>query len=586
MSLRFDIIPVETDVLIIGGGLAGCLAAIKAKEQGGRVTVAEKTNTRRSGCAGTGIDHLWAYVPPIHEKMGWSIEDMIEDYIQGQAHGWIKKDLITLAARESFNRVLDLEKFGVKIRYEDSELPGKVRLVRQFHSVMSTINFDGRPLKTKLTDEAKRRGVNIINRVMVTDLVSKDGHIAGAVGISTRKDEIYFFKAKSIVLSVGRTNRLPRNVTSTDFNLRYPPSLTGDGRAMALREGLTLINMEFFPGTFFNVGPIQLSFGAPRSSCWPAGSLSTLKGETMVPKTYFTDWSKYLGEGAKKVNPAERRRKWLKGIEEWPGVKALHEQGKGPFFLDLTHGTEEEIRYAEWSMSNEGKGWQFLNTLREDGLDLRKDKVEFYPNNRELANVASAGIWVNKDLETGIIGLFCAGDEIGGFPWGSGTAATTTGWYAGDMAAKYAKKQNAFLPSGDEKVESLKESCTHLRESRKGLHWKEVEQAMQDIMEFYCGEKRTGQGLRWGIQRLTDIRRSVLMKAENPHELMRCMEVKSLIENALMVMRSSLEREESRPIPFEFHRIDFPNQDDKNWFTFLGIRQENGEYKLSKLPIK
>jgi len=154
------------------------------------------------------------------------------------------------------------------------------------------------------------------------------------------------------------------------------------------------------------------------------------------------------------------------------------------------------------------------------------------------------------------------------------------------MAAKYAKKQNAFLPSGDEKVESLKESCTHLRESRKGLHWKEVEQAMQDIMEFYCGEKRTGQGLRWGIQRLTDVKRSVLMKAETPHELMRCMEVKSLIENALMVIRSSLEREESRPIPFEFHRIDFPNKDDKNWFTFLGISQKDGKYELSKLPIK
>ncbi len=85
---------------------------------------------------------------------------------------------------------------------------------------------------------------------------------------------------------------------------------------------------------------------------------------------------------------------------------------------------------------------------------------------------------------------------------------------------------------------------------------------------------------------MADMKRSVLMKAEDPHELMRCMEVRSLIDNALMVMRSSLEREESRPVPFEFHRIDFPNQDNRNWFTFLGIRQENGEYKLSKLPIQ
>ena len=585
MGSRFDVITVETDVLVIGGGLAGCMAAIKAKEHGGRVTIAEKANTKRSGCAGTGIDHLWAYVPQIHEKMGWSLDDLVEDHAQGQGHGWIRKDLISLAARESFGRILDLERFGIKIRYEDSELPGKVRLVRQFHSIMSTINFDGRPLKVKLTDEAKRRGVNIINRVMVTDLVSTDGHISGAIGVSTRSDEIYFFKAKAVVLSTGRAQRLSRNVTSTDFNFRFPPGETGDGKAIALWAGLTLINMEFFPGTFFNVGPIQVSFGAPRSSSWPAGSLTTLNGETIVPKTYFTDWSKYLGEGAKKVDAAERRRKWVKGLKEWPGLNSMHEQGKGPFFLDLTNGTEAEIKYAEWSMGQEGKGWFFLNNLREHGYDLRRDRVEFYPNNREIASVSSAGVWVDKDLETDIKGLFCAGDEIGGVPWFAATGATTTGWHAGDMAAKHAKKQSAFVPTYEEKLEFLEESSIHIRESKNGIPWKEVEQAMQDIMDFYCGEKRTGQGLRWGLQRLTDIKRNVQMKAENPHELMRCLEVTSLMENAVMIMRSSLQREESRPIPFEFYRIDFPNQDDENWFSFLGIKREGAEFKLSKLPI-
>ena len=93
-----EIIPVETDVLITGGGLAGCMAAIKASEHDVRVTIAEKSNTLHSGCAASGVDHLWAYIPPIHEKMGWTIEDLMEDHEQATARGLIDRDLLFLVA--------------------------------------------------------------------------------------------------------------------------------------------------------------------------------------------------------------------------------------------------------------------------------------------------------------------------------------------------------------------------------------------------------------------------------------------------------------------------------------------------------
>ena len=124
---RTEIVPVETDVLVIGGGLAGCMAAIKAAESGVKVTIAEKANTLSSGCAGTGIDHVWGYIPAVHEPMGWTIEDLMEDHTQIIARGLIDKELLYLVASEAYDRVLDLEKFGVNFRYKDSKWPGQIQ---------------------------------------------------------------------------------------------------------------------------------------------------------------------------------------------------------------------------------------------------------------------------------------------------------------------------------------------------------------------------------------------------------------------------------------------------------------------------
>ena len=157
-----NVIPIETDVLILGGGLAGCMAAIKAGEtEGITVTLVDKSNTVASGCAASGIDHVWAYIPPIHNQMGYTVDDMAEDHRQGIAYGFFRKDLFYLAAETMYDRVLDLEKFGIQFRYADSPIPGKFRIVRQFHSVPTSFNFDGVPLKPLLTREVLKRGVSI-----------------------------------------------------------------------------------------------------------------------------------------------------------------------------------------------------------------------------------------------------------------------------------------------------------------------------------------------------------------------------------------------------------------------------------------
>jgi len=585
MNSRFNIIPIETDVLIIGGGGAGCMAAIKASECGVDVTLAEKANIVRSGQNGTGVDHIWAWVPEVHGKMGWSLEDLVEDHYQGQAFGFINKKILHRIAVESYNRVLDLERFGIQFRYDDSPVPGKFRIVPQFHSIVSSLNFDGRNFKPILAKEVAKRGVRVVNRVMMTDLTVRDGRVSGALGISTRTKDIYLFRAKSIILSTGRTGRLTRNSTGTDFNLARQPGQTGDGKTMALNAGCHLINMEAFGGRFLNIGPYHQSTGSPRSTTWPSGALVTGDGKTLIPKTYFTNWEKYLGEGAKKIDFSGRRKKWVNAIKSWPSVMENWKRGEGPFYLDCTGGNEEENRYVEWSWLNEGKGWLFLRHLEEEGLDIRKDLIEFTLNNAQMGGGTASGVIVDENLETGVGGLYVAGDEMGGFPWASSQAAVGTGWFTGDMAANYAKRQTSFQPTDNEKLEVLIGKCTKIVDSETGVPWKEVERAIQDIMGFYRGDLVTEQLLKRGIERVRDIRENVFLKAENPHELMRCLEARTIMDNAEYVLRASIERKESRRLPLQFIRTDYPEQDDENFLAFIAMSIKNGEFEFAKIPL-
>lgn len=588
--MRNKIVRVEADVLVIGGGLAGCMAAIKAAEKEGlRVVLVDKSNTAASGCAAAGVDHVWAYIPPIHEKMGYTLEDMAEDHRLGISCGFFRRDLFNLVAGTMYDRVLDLERFGIKFRYRDSKAPGGFRIVPQFHSVPTSFNFDGAPLKAVLTKEAKKRGVKIVNRVQMTDLITTQGQIAGAVGVHLRKGDVYAFKTKSLVLSSGRSNRLGRNPTGFDFNTRIPSPMSGDGTSMAVRAGLPIINIEFL-SNILGLGPCgnyNPNYGDPRNTVQPAARIIDGKGNVVVPRTRFYDWER-LG---KEPWSEEIREAWLQRRKTWRAARAgLAKRvaaGEGPFYLDFSEGTDEEIAYIEWSISHEGKGTQFLRYFKgEEGAQLRENPQEYggyWP--RELSGTAAKGLWVDQDLETEIRNLFGAGDEVGGLPWQASPGAFAQGWHAGDMAARRAAEQEAFLSPAEDIVKRRQSSCAEILNRKRGFHWKEVEIAVQNLMDFYCGDIRSGDLLRRGVERLEDAKAAPL-KADNPHELGRCLDVKSIIDNAELVLRSSLERRESRPGPLGFVRADYPQQDDKEWLVFLAIRKnEKDEFTFSKYPV-
>jgi len=222
---------VESDVLVIGGGLAGCMAAIRAREMGAEVVVAEKADTRRSGCASTGVDHCWTYIPEIHGPQ-LTVEELVRDHTE-HAGGFVDQEIATYIASHSFERLLDLERFGIPIRNED----GEFSLIKKIHRAPTFLHFAGRDLKPKLTRQARHVGARIINRVMVTDLLTDGNRVVGAVGVSTRNAELKIFRAKAVIISTGNIYRLYMNRSGVPFNLAFPPHETGDGHGMALRAG-------------------------------------------------------------------------------------------------------------------------------------------------------------------------------------------------------------------------------------------------------------------------------------------------------------------------------------------------------------
>jgi succinate dehydrogenase/fumarate reductase flavoprotein subunit len=583
--MQFETQTVNTDVLIIGGGLAGCMAAIKATEAGVRVTVVEKANTNRSGCTATGIDHLWAYIPPVHEKMGWKIEDLLEDHAQTMGYGgFIRWDLLRLIAETSYDRVLDLERFGVNFRFEDSLVPGKFRIVPQFHGVPSSFNFDGRDLKPKLTKEAKSRGVEILNRIMITDVLTRDGKVSGAVGVSIREPKVYQFQAKTVVLSSsGRLSRMGRSVLGNTFNRRLPPSgTTGDGKLIALKAGAELINTEFFGvhTPALGIKNFPMTGGGPRNTLQPAARIVGPHGEVIVPRTYFYDWNTL---GKSKVSAEEGRKKFFEDAKLLSLPSKHYSEGNRPLYFDFSEGTDDEIKYIEWSMSNEGKMWILLKYFKDHGVDLKKDKIEMGPRDREASANAASGVWVDKDCESGIEGLFAAGDEIGGVPWSSGPGAVTTGWHAGMKAAEKARQIKSGVQPEKGELERIVERYQNLTRHKNGDHWLEVEYALQEIVDTYMGDETSEELLKRGLDRLSALRTSTRLWADTPHTLMRCLEVENLIENGRIIMTAARERKESRAF---LKRVDYPKKNDENWFVFLGMKEDKeGKVTFSKKQI-
>jgi len=539
---------IETDVLCVGGGIAGLMAAIRASELGARVVVAEKGNTVRSGGGATGNDHFLCYIPEIH---GSDIDPIIEE-ARGAVAGGAKRPESFMRAwlEKSFDMVRLWDNWGIPMTYRGQYefaghgFPGRPLI---------WLKYAGQKQKPILTKQTHKTGATIMNRVMIFDLFSA-GDTLGALGIDTREDKYYEFYAKSVILATGGCVRLYQGPTPAwMFNLSDPPHTTGDGRAMAYRAGAALIDME-----------IPIRWAGPKyfARCGKATWVGVLRDQRDLPVGPFvTKPEKKYGDIAADI--------YTNMFEDY----AL--SGRGPIYMDCRGISQEDYEYMMHWLEQEGNT-ALLNHMKSEGIDVRKNPVEF--STYEVRPIG--GVYYNEKGETTLKGLYAAGDEI----VGNISLAATFGWIAGENAAAYSKTLEGL--AGERKLDTAMQEKMELVEKIRGRNegpdWKEVNIVLQQIMDDYAGPVRSETLSKAGLTYLQRLKEKAVetMNASNQHELMHCAEVLNLIELGELILFAAMERRESRG---EHKRPDYPFTnpllDGKTMFIEKGDHQPIVQWK-------
>lgn len=517
---------IRTDVLCVGGGIAGLMASIRARELGAKVVIAEKGHAKCSGRGRSGNDHFWCYIPEIH---GSDMDAFLKESVKGPKMKIIQTgtsiSVLRTFLERSFNIVKLWDSWGIPMKYNGRwefaghAFPGEI---------LTHLKYSGKNQKTILYQTAKEKGVEIINRVMVIDLLSCDNCIVGAIGIDTRAGNIYVFAAKSIILGTGNVDRLyPPPFPGYQASSHSWATMTGDGRSMAYRAGAALANMEYFRR---GIGPRY--FGRAGQSTW-VGVLKDTSNRPIGP--FITKPDRKYHDMTMEANSSI--------IEEY------HKSGKGPVYMDCTGISDEDHSYMMHWFENEGME-PLIRYMKEEGVDLRRNPIEFGTYHPQTVGK----IWVTKHAETSMPGLFAAGDES----MGSIGPAATYGWIAGESAANYTNnKADTCMEQCEEHIEKWAKRVQEIRQRKEGPDWREANITLQRLMLDYAGLSRSESMLTAGLQHLERLKAKVAatLVARNSWELTRCLETINLIDLGELLFIAALERKETRGI---HKRTDYP----------------------------
>jgi succinate dehydrogenase/fumarate reductase flavoprotein subunit len=527
--IEVDRTPIEADVLVVGGGIAGLMASIRVAELGAKTVVADKANPLRSGSAGLGTDHFICYIPEVH---GPNIKPIIEEHMISLFGGWYYDlDLVYTYYKNSFEIVKRWESYGIPMRphgfweFAGHAFPNRPRIF---------LKYAGRDQKHALVKVAREKGVQIISKTPIIDLITKNGRVIGAIGLDVSRDEplIKIFRAKSVVLCTGCTVRLFPSITlAWLFNISHCPANTGAGIAMAYRSGAKLVNMEI---PYTHAGPKYLARAG--KATW-IGVLTDFYGNRISP--WATKPSRELGDIAADI--------WHEVFDFLP------RSGRSPVYMDCSETSDEDIEYMIWGLENEGN-ITLLDYLKAEGLNFKRFRYEF--TRYEPIITGGRGIEIDVKGKTSLEGLYAAGDVVGNFRAGTGGAAVF-GWIAGESAAEHAKKVPSFEEAEKSPViEEKVRFCSSLLSRNKGASWKEFNIALQQIMNDYV-KIRSATMLKAALKYLDILERKARnsLRVENSHELMRALEVFDLLEVGRIVTLAILQRDETRP---PHTRLDCP----------------------------
>lgn len=539
---------ISTDVLVIGGGTAGCYAALTISENSDKkVLICEKAHIKRSGCLAAGVNALNAYIVE-----GRKPQDYV-DYAKKDADGIVREDLL-LTMSEKLNEVTHrLEKLGLVILKDEN---GKY-VTRGNRN----LKINGENIKPILADAVeKAKNVTVLNRINIFDYSVKDNKINGAFGFGIESGIFYTIEAKAVIIATGGAAGLykPNNPGFSRHKMWYPPFNTGAGYAMGIRAGAEM--------TTFEMRFIALRC---KDTIAPTGTLAQ-------------------GVGAKQINSLGEVYETKYGLttsERVYGTVNENQEGRGPCYLrteGITAEQDESLLKAYLNMAPS----QTIKWI-ESGRNPSRQNVEIEGTEPYIVGGHTAsGYWVDTDRATTIEGLFAGGDVAGGCPQKYVTGALAEGEIAGLSAVKYIDSKESFEKISDE------DTTYHLRETEKYLTdrnslytTEQLEEAMQTVMDSYAGGIKTNYRFNEKQLDIADCKIRQLetltddLYAEDFQELMYICELKERLTVCKSVIAHLRARKETRWHSFA-ENLDYPEKDDRNFNKYVNSRLENGEIKI------
>ncbi len=558
----------QADILIIGGGTAGCMAAATAKEIAPdlAVTVIEKAHIDRSGCLAAGMNAINAYLNP-----GETPESFTQ-FVRNDACGLIREDLVLSIAGRLNEMVAKVESWGLPV-VKDAD--GSYKRRGRWN-----VEIFGESLKPILAEAVRKAGATVFNRMAVADLICHEGRVAGAIAFSVRDASLHVFLAKAVIVCTGGASGLyrPNNQGSAHHKIWYSPFNTGAGYAIGLRAGaeMTSLEMRFIALRTRDViaptGTLALGFGAPQ--------VNALGVEFMKE-----NYAQVGGERAP---------------TPWRVYAPTREyaEGRGPCFLDTRGLSPERVRALKEAYLSMYPG--IVLYWAANDLDPAHEPIEICGTEPYvMGGHCQAGYWIDEQRRTTLPGLYAAGDVSGGAPykfvsgcWVEGAIAAETA-VADIMDVRTMMVDIGTLGDGIE-ASRARILAPYRRDSQTPgpvVLPQEAEERLQKIMDEYAGGLSSAYQTNKAMLTMAEQKLDALEKqltylmARSPHDLMQAHEVIDRLLVAQALVKHMLTREETRWPAFH-SRSDFPERNDADWLNFVNTRynKERGAWHISRRP--
>jgi len=540
---------IDTDFLVVGGGVAGCMAAIPVLEAGHSVVMCEKGKVLdHCGSVGCGVDH---YLTVMESGPDWDTPEFLMRHVPALTDGIVDLEVASRVIHEMPKILRKIESFGVDFTDRETGDYSRKRsfgLPGAYH-----INFDGTEFKKLIGQQVRRKKATVLMRTMAVQLLVEDNRVYGALAFNFRTGEWFAIRAKAVLLATGDVNRLSRNASGLAFDSWHCPYNTGDAQAMGYRAGAILANMEFTESTLTPKG-------------FSAQGLNALvcEGAYFINKSGERFMFRYdeKGENARRAVIAD-------------AIVNEYLLGNGPIYADLRHLPPEILDHMAATLQIDR--YTLPAFYEQKGLDFRTEPVEVSISEltirRSGVYFRGSGLAVDTNAESSIEGLFAAGD-----------CATVSGGIAGAAVLGHIAGESATVPIRDNGARALPavnmdaaaatraEAESHLSPN-DGVPWKAFENRTREIVTDYVGVRRTEKGLKLGLEALQEnAARESRLAADDLHGLMRVHEARNIRLNAEIMATAALARDETRTGSAHW-RLDHPETDEEHWRKFVLVER-------------